>query len=69
MLPLNPGLWNSERVETEAWPFNKIPNLFIFSWQGLSAIMPVAMALSVKQKSYDINRFFYILTFTIDNLL
>lgn len=50
-------------VETEAWPFNKIPNLFFFSWQGLSAIMPVAMALSVNQKSYGINRFLYILTF------
>lgn len=56
-------------VETGAWPFNKIPNLFIFlSWQGLSAIMPVAMALSVEQKSYGINRFLYILTFAIDNL-
>lgn len=44
--------------EAEAWPFNKMSNFFFFSWQGLSAIMSVAMASSIKQKSYGINRFF-----------
>lgn len=53
-------LWNLAcgfQRGVEAWPFNKVSDLFLLSWQGLSAIVSVAMASSVKQKSYGINSF------------
>lgn len=67
-LCLNPGLWNSERSRDRSLAIQQ-NTYFFFPWQGLCAIMPVAMALSVKQKSYGINRFLYVLTFTIGSLL